>query len=198
MSQRTLYSPSGSGVVGPPLRGLQSGAHLSDSPGFITGPSLAVGLDPQGACAGRGPCVRPAFSRWLDRVPAAVGQGGGMGDGDYEVLSLDELVYSSQPPTGGGLVCGHRPHPGCTQARHPFHPHLTGEATEAPRGRAGARGSRSKDHPGVWSFFLSFYFFILRWGGREGERKEEIHQSVVASHTPPTGDLDRNPGVYPD
>ena len=33
---------------------------------------------------------------------------------------------------------------------------------------------------------------------REGERKGEKHQCVVASHVPPTGDLARNPGMYPD
>ena len=32
----------------------------------------------------------------------------------------------------------------------------------------------------------------------EGERKGEKHQCVVASHMAPTGDLARNPGMYPD
>ena len=32
----------------------------------------------------------------------------------------------------------------------------------------------------------------------EGERKGEKHQRVVASLTPPTGDLIRNPGMCPD
>ena len=37
---------------------------------------------------------------------------------------------------------------------------------------------------------LSFKkFFIFRERGREGERKGEKHQCVVASHEPPTGDL---------
>ena len=33
---------------------------------------------------------------------------------------------------------------------------------------------------------------------REGERKGEKHQCVVASHTPPTGHLACNPGMCPD
>ena len=32
----------------------------------------------------------------------------------------------------------------------------------------------------------------------EGEREGEKHQCVVASHTPPTGDLAHNPGMCPD
>ena len=32
----------------------------------------------------------------------------------------------------------------------------------------------------------------------EGEREEEKHQCVVASHAPPTGDLACNPGMCPD
>ena len=36
------------------------------------------------------------------------------------------------------------------------------------------------------SFFLDFiYLFLER--GRDGEREEEKHQRVVASHAPPTG-----------
>ena len=46
--------------------------------------------------------------------------------------------------------------------------------------------------------FLEFYLFIFRERGREGEREGEKHQCVVASHTPPTGDLARNPGMNPD
>ena len=34
--------------------------------------------------------------------------------------------------------------------------------------------------------------------GREGEREREKHPCVVASHTPPTGDLACNPGMCPD
>ena len=53
-------------------------------------------------------------------------------------------------------------------------------------------------------FFQRFYIFIFRERG-EGNVKErernidvlEIHQ-LVASHTPPTGDLAHNPGVCPD
>ena len=57
----------------------------------------------------------------------------------------------------------------------------------------------------LWFFFkisfiylLRFYLFIFRERGREGEREGEKHQCVVASHTPPTGDLVHNPGMCPD
>ena len=43
-----------------------------------------------------------------------------------------------------------------------------------------------------------FYLFIFRERGREGEREQEKHQYVVASHLPPTGDLACNPGMCPD
>ena len=39
---------------------------------------------------------------------------------------------------------------------------------------------------------------VFRERGREGEREGEKHQCVVASHTPPTGDLAHNPGMCPD
>ena len=39
------------------------------------------------------------------------------------------------------------------------------------------------------TIFLMFYLFIFRVRGREGEREEEKHQCVVASHAPPTGGL---------
>ena len=42
--------------------------------------------------------------------------------------------------------------------------------------------------------FLDFiYLFLER--GREGEREGEKQQGVVASSTPPTGDLVHNPGM---
>ena len=40
----------------------------------------------------------------------------------------------------------------------------------------------------------SIYLFLERGEGREGEK----HQCVIASCVPPTGDLDCNPGMYPD
>ena len=46
-------------------------------------------------------------------------------------------------------------------------------------------------------FFFRFYLFIFREQGREGERKGEKHQCVVASCAPPTGDLGCNPGMCP-
>ena len=46
-------------------------------------------------------------------------------------------------------------------------------------------------------FFKDFiYLFLER--GRVGEREGEKHQCVVASHVAPTGDLARNPGMWPD
>ena len=49
-------------------------------------------------------------------------------------------------------------------------------------------------------YLLAFFFkdFIFRERRREGEREGEKHQCRVASGTPPTGDLARNPGMYPD
>ena len=46
------------------------------------------------------------------------------------------------------------------------------------------------------TFLKRFYLFLgMR---REEEREEEEHQCVVASCTPPTGDLAHNPGMCPD
>ena len=50
----------------------------------------------------------------------------------------------------------------------------------------------------IISFKGFIYLFIFRERGREGGREGEKHQCVVASHTPPTGDLARNPGMCPD
>ena len=47
-------------------------------------------------------------------------------------------------------------------------------------------------------FFKVFVYFIFRQRGREGEREGEKHQRVVASHSPPTGDLACDPGMCPD
>ena len=44
--------------------------------------------------------------------------------------------------------------------------------------------------------FFRFYLFLER--GREGEREGEKHHCVVASHTPPIGDLALNSGMCPD
>ena len=43
---------------------------------------------------------------------------------------------------------------------------------------------------------VNYSFYLGR--GREREREGEKHQGVVASHTPPTGDLVPNPGMCPD
>ena len=43
-------------------------------------------------------------------------------------------------------------------------------------------------------FFEDFFYLFLDRG--EGREKEK-HQCVVASCTPPTGDLARNPGLCP-
>ena len=44
--------------------------------------------------------------------------------------------------------------------------------------------------------FLKTIYFLEK--EREGEREEEKHPCVVASRMPPTGDLDCNPGTFPD
>ena len=50
----------------------------------------------------------------------------------------------------------------------------------------------------IWFFKDFIFFFIFREWGREGERKGEEHQCVVASGIHPTGDLAHNPGMCPD
>ena len=42
------------------------------------------------------------------------------------------------------------------------------------------------------------YLLIFRERGREGERKGEKHQCVVASHMPPTENLAHNPDMCTD
>ena len=50
----------------------------------------------------------------------------------------------------------------------------------------------------LFVYFKIFYLSISRERGREGGRKGEKHQCVVASCAPHTGDLPRNPGMCPD
>ena len=45
------------------------------------------------------------------------------------------------------------------------------------------------------SFFKDLFIYFLERG--QGREKEEKHQCVVPSHTPPTGDLFHNPGMCP-
>ena len=47
-------------------------------------------------------------------------------------------------------------------------------------------------------FFKYFIYLFFRERGREGERKAEKHQCVVASHVASTEDLAHNPGMCPD
>ena len=47
----------------------------------------------------------------------------------------------------------------------------------------------------VFKFYLFIYLFRKGKGGRKRERNINV---VVASHTPTTGDLARNPGMCPD
>ena len=47
-------------------------------------------------------------------------------------------------------------------------------------------------------FLKGFYILIFRKWGKEGERKREKPQCVVASPVSPTGDLACNPGMCPD
>ena len=48
------------------------------------------------------------------------------------------------------------------------------------------------------SFLKKDFIYLLSESGREGERKGEKHQCVVASCAPPAGDLPCNPGICPD
>ena len=48
------------------------------------------------------------------------------------------------------------------------------------------------------TFFKSFYLFIFRERGREGEKEGEKLRCVVVSRMPPSGDLSRNSGMCPD
>ena len=50
----------------------------------------------------------------------------------------------------------------------------------------------------LYFYFLKFDLCIFGQRGRVGEREEEKHQCVVASHVAPTGDLACNPGMCPD
>ena len=45
--------------------------------------------------------------------------------------------------------------------------------------------------------FLNMLFIYLFLERGKGGRKREKHQCMVASPTPPTGDLPHNPGMYP-
>ena len=45
----------------------------------------------------------------------------------------------------------------------------------------------------IFIFFKELVLFIFRERGREGDREGERHQCVVASHAPPTGDLQLRP-----
>ena len=47
-------------------------------------------------------------------------------------------------------------------------------------------------------FFKGLIYLFFRQRGREGERGGEKHQCVIASCTPPTGDLAQNPSMCPD
>ena len=46
--------------------------------------------------------------------------------------------------------------------------------------------------------FLKDFIYFYRERGRKGEREGEKYHCVVASCTPPTGDLAHNPGMCPD
>ena len=55
-----------------------------------------------------------------------------------------------------------------------------------------------KNEDGKEKKILRLYLFIFIERRRKGESEGEKHQCVVASHTPPTGDLAHNPGMCPD
>ena len=48
------------------------------------------------------------------------------------------------------------------------------------------------------SFLKDFILIFFRQRGTEGAREGGKHQCAVASHTPHTGDMARNPGMYSD
>ena len=50
----------------------------------------------------------------------------------------------------------------------------------------------------IRKYFFKVLFIFFRERAREGEREGEKHQCVFASHSPPTGDLAHNPGMFPD
>ena len=50
----------------------------------------------------------------------------------------------------------------------------------------------------IFMKFLKIFFNLFLERGREGEREEEKHQSVIASRAPPTRDMASNPGMCPD
>ena len=61
------------------------------------------------------------------------------------------------------------------------------------------RGRRERGKkPSLETLFIFLKICIFRERGREGEREGEKHQCVVASLTPPTGDLAHNPGMCPN
>ena len=47
-------------------------------------------------------------------------------------------------------------------------------------------------------FLNRIYLYIFRERGREGEKKGEKYQCMVASYVPPIGDLACSPGMCPD
>ena len=50
----------------------------------------------------------------------------------------------------------------------------------------------------MWFLKRFIIYYLLLERGREGEREGEKHQCVVATRTPPAGDLACNPGICPD
>ena len=46
--------------------------------------------------------------------------------------------------------------------------------------------------------FKKYFIYLFLERGREAVREGEKHHCVVASSTPPTGDLAHNPGMCPD
>ena len=46
--------------------------------------------------------------------------------------------------------------------------------------------------------FKKYFIYLFLERGREAVREGEKHHCVVASSTPPTGDLACNPGMCPD
>ena len=59
-------------------------------------------------------------------------------------------------------------------------------------------GSQADTQPTDSRVFLKDFIYLCLERRGEGEREGEKHQCVVASCTPPTGNLAHNPGMCPD
>ena len=89
----------------------------------------------------------------------------------------------------------------------PMHMPWSGNRTRDPLVRRPVLNPLSQTRQGNLTIFLKYLFILIIFKdfiylflerGREGEREGEKHHCMVASCTPPAGDLARNPGMYLD